>query len=149
MRFTDRLFSVFFLIVLGIFGYETSKFQKLPYETYSLKLFPYLIIGFCFIMVCAVFVNSFLKKNDQPSASEVWRNVFSKRRMAFLFAVVVYLVLMKAIGFVVSTSLFLMLTILGLSTKPKKDFLKGILVTICVVGGVVIVVTHFLQAFLP
>lgn len=149
MRLTDRLFSVFFLIILGTMGYQTSQFVDLPYETYSSKLFPYLIIGFCLVLVCVLFISSFLTKKDLPSAAEIWGKFVSRRRMALLFTIIIYLILMKTIGFVISTVLFLMVTILGLSDKPKRDFPKAVAITVCVVGGVVLLVEHFLQAFLP
>ncbi len=149
MRLTDRLFSVFFLIVLGALGYQTSLFEDLPYESYSSKMFPYLVIGFCLILVAVLFVSSFLANKELPTAREVWGRFASKRRMSFLLAIILYLALMKAIGFVISTSLFLMVTILGLSEKPQKDFPKAVAITFCVVGGVVLLVEHFLQAFLP
>ena len=149
MRLTDRIFSVFFLIVLGALGYQTSKFEDLPYEAYSSKMFPYLVIGFCLILIVTLFVSSFLTKQNLPSAKEVWGKFAGRRRMALLFAIIVYLVLMNIIGFVISTILFLMITILGLSDKPKKDLPKAVAITFCVVGGVVLLVEHFLQAFLP
>ncbi len=149
MRLTDRIFSVFFLIVLGALGYETSKFEDLPYETYSSKMFPYLVIGFCLVLIITMFVSSFLSKKDLPPAREIWGKFAGRRRMSLLFAIIIYLILMKVIGFVISTVLFLMVTILGLSDKPQKDFLKAIAITFCVVGGVVLLVENFLQAFLP
>lgn len=149
MRLTDRLFSVFFLLFLGVMGYQTSQFKDLPYETYSSKLFPYLIIGFCLILVCVLFVTSFTGKKDGASAAEIWGRFASRRRMVFLAAIVLYLVLMNVIGFVTSTVLFLMGSILGLSGKPKQVFTRAVAITVCVVGGVVLLVEHFLQAFLP
>ena len=149
MRLTDRLFSLFFMLFLLAMGYQTSLFKDLPYETYSSKLFPYLIIGFCLVLVVILFLSSFSGKKETVSAAEIWGRFVSKRRMALLAAIVIYLVLMNIIGFVTSTVLFLMVTILGLSDKPKKDWPKAVAITVCVVGGVVLLVEHFLQAFLP
>lgn len=149
MQLTDRMFALFFLLILGVLGYETSKIEHLQYEAYSSKMFPYLIIGFCLILVIALIINSFVAKRDLLSPKEVWGKFISKRRLGLLTAIIVYLLMMKIIGFIVSTTLFLMITILALSNHPKKDILKASAITFCVVGGVVLLVEHFLQAFLP
>lgn len=117
----DRLSGLIFLLVCLIYGHQTTQIQLFPgdeYEAFTARTLPYLLTAAGIIMSLLLIIMSPATSNEQDSSrsesSLDWRLLTS-----FIILMTAYGVGLTWLGFVLATSLFLLVGFWLLGERRK------------------------------
>lgn len=136
--------SIVMMIVCGIMFYGTFQFPNLSVSGIGPEVFPRIILVIAFCLSFALFWESRKNKGTLNTLK------LNKKQVCVAVSIVLYVILLKRIGFVASSLLFMVMC--SFSIKPKLD-LKNISI-IAVVGVATVSAVYYIFAvvltlFLP
>ena len=115
----EIIFLVFLLISGGVMFWSTFSFRTNPLDTSGgPAIFPQIVLAFLMLMVVIRIVEILCSKEKKPFA---FVEMFKGSRLFFLVSLGVYIFLIKPLGFIVSTVLFMTVVILGFRYSMSKS----------------------------
>lgn len=152
MRKTDLLLSAIYVIALIAAATQLPFSSDLSSTTASAEIFPWLVVGTGLLVGVIETLRTIIAKEPAgaPTFGEIWAKAFAARRMMLLGFFVVYLIVIKPLGFLVATALFLFGTISMLTPQPNlKSYSIAAALTAATLGLIYVLLVVYLQAFLP
>lgn len=136
--------SLIMMVICGIMFYGTFQFPNLSVSGIGPEVFPRIILVIAFCLSLALFLESRHSKGSLDALK------LNKKQVCVAVSIILYIVLLKRIGFIASSLLFMIMC--SFSIKPKLD-LKNILVIafigVATVAAVYYIFAVVLTLFLP
>jgi putative tricarboxylic transport membrane protein len=115
----EIIFLVFLLITGGVMFYSTYDFRTSLLDTSGgPALFPRIVLIFLLLMLVIRIVQILCSKEKKQFA---FLEIFKGSRLFFILSLGVYIVLIKPLGFILSTVLFMSVLILGFRYSMSKS----------------------------
>lgn len=138
----ELIFLVFLLITGGVMFYSTYDFRTSLLDTSGgPALFPRIVLIFLLLMLVIRIVQILCAKERKPFA---FLEIFKGSRLFFVLSLGVYIVVIKPLGFILSTVLFMSVLIMGFRYSMTKSVGKPGSVVLVVVLSVVYAVLMYL-----
>lgn len=136
--------SIIMMVICGVMFYGTFLFPNLSVSGIGPEVFPRIILVIAFCLSFALFLESRKSKGTLDTLK------LNKKQVCVAVSIILYIILLKRIGFIASSLLFMIMC--SFSIKPKLD-LKNILI-IALVGVVTVAAVYYIFAviltlFLP
>lgn len=152
MRATDLLFSAVYIIAFLIAATQLSQLAEMNSATVSAKLFPWLVVGTGLAVGVIETLRTLMTAEPEgaPTLRVIWSSAFARRRMVLLGLFILYLVLIKPVGFLIATAAFIFGTTVILTPRPTViSTITAALVSAGTLGLIYVLLVIYLEAFLP
>lgn len=138
-----KIFSIVLLLICVLMLVQTFNFPALNITGMGPEVFPRIVLVITIILGLMLLYQSF-KDDDKVKVT------MNKKQLLVLLSIVLYVILLKPLGFIVSSSIFMVLCMFAI--KPIKDvkwLAKVLTTTVAVVAGVYFIFAVQLKLFLP
>ena len=139
-----KVFSIVLLLICALMFMQTFNFPVLNITGMGPEVFPRIILVITIILGLILLYQSFKKDDDNAKIT------MNKKQLLVLLSILLYVILLKPLGFIVSSSIFMILCMFAI--KPLKDIkylAKVLATTVVVVAGVYFIFAVQLKLFLP
>jgi len=156
LRPGERAFSIFLMLVSAITFFDNlTMFRKDPTAS-SAGAMPVFLSALIFILALTIFVKD-LKALEPPkygslrkAADAVFQTLLTKDIIVIILLILIYCIaLYMGLGFVISTSLFLFVSMICLGGKTKKDIIRNAMATAICMMFIMIVFSTLFKIVLP
>ncbi len=153
MRILESLVAVLLLAVVIVLGFQVDNIESATQVSQHSApgTIPTFFLSACGIALCAVIIQAALKRKDggESQLLPLLRTMKRPRRLAFLTTACLFVLLLYPLGFIVSSILFISLTILLLCVNRRRETPINILVTVVATVLVYVIVVSGLESHLP
>lgn len=118
MRRLDLILSVVLLGVVGLFYYLTFQLPQ------NAMIYPIFVISLLLFLTLIQLFTAYFRKTDEESSA--FKNIKWKQLFFVLVTSAVYVVLINLLGYLTSTFLYVLVTLLGLKTGKKTSLIVSI-----------------------
>lgn len=156
LRPGERVFSIFLMVVSVIAFFDNLKLFRKDLSASSAGAMPVFLCVLIFILALAIFIKD-LKNLESPkygsiqkALDAVYQTVLTKDIMVIFLLMLLYCIaLYMGLGFVISTSLFLFISMIYLGGKSKKDIISNLIATVLCIAFIMIVFSTIFKIVLP
>lgn len=136
--------SIVMMIMCGVMFYGTFQFPNLSVSGIGPEVFPRIILVIAFCLSLALFVESRGRKSELETLK------LNKKQVCVAMSIILYIVLLKRIGFIASSLLFMIMC--SFSIKPRLELKNIMIITsvgVMTVAAVYYIFAVVLTLFLP
>ena len=153
MRILESLVAVLLLVVVIVLGFQVGNIESATQVSQHSTpgTIPALFLFACGIALCAVIVQAALKKKDEGESRllSLLKTMRKPRRVTFLVAASLYVLLLYPLGYMTASFLFIFTTILLLCVDKRREIPINLLVTVVATLLVYAIVVAGLESYLP
>ncbi|GGC76302.1 hypothetical protein GCM10007216_03570 [Thalassobacillus devorans] len=151
----DRSFALAVGVFIVIMYIESMRIpEKTSWQVYGSAFYPRILLGIMGVLALFLLINSFRNKKTKGSDNKFidlpgfWKEY---NEIIFLFvAFGVYVFILSRVGFILSTALYLFISMaILMGVKNKKDVMLNITVTVIATLSVFAIFNYGLNVWLP
>ncbi|MGV0912180.1 tripartite tricarboxylate transporter TctB family protein [Martelella sp. FOR1707] len=119
-------------------------------QFYSPRTIPMVFIVATLVLFAVLLIRSVVwSKRFADQYIPAWGEIFSRRRVLFLIAAVLFVLAFGSLGFMLSSVIFMTATAFLLGKRDARSLAISALVAVAVTAFVYLVVVYGLESFLP